>query len=90
MVVCELRNPADIASLAVQGIGVAMVPRSAAADVVPRELATCVLRLNDPLATQPVCLVHLDPEPTGAPTQAFINSHCHAGPSWSRPREPEV
>jgi DNA-binding transcriptional LysR family regulator len=71
-VVCELRNPADIASLAAQGIGVAIVPRSVAAGVVSPELASCILRLDDPLATQAVSLVHLDPEPAGAPVQAFL------------------
>jgi DNA-binding transcriptional LysR family regulator len=71
-VVCELRNPADLANLALQGLGVAVVPRPVARAVVPTDLADCVLRLTDPQALQPVALVHRDPEPSRAPVQAFL------------------
>jgi DNA-binding transcriptional LysR family regulator len=71
-VVCELRNPADIAALALQGIGVAVVPSSVAASRIPAELQDCVVRLDDSRATQPVALVHRDPEPSGAAAKAFL------------------
>ncbi len=71
-VVCELRNPSDLASLALTGIGVAVVPSSVTDAVVPPELADCVLPLADARATQPVALIHVDPAPTSGPAQAFL------------------
>jgi DNA-binding transcriptional LysR family regulator len=70
-VVCELRNPADLAALALQDIGVAVVPQSVA-DAVAGDLEGCVVRIDDARATQPVALVHRDPEPTSVPAQAFL------------------
>jgi DNA-binding transcriptional LysR family regulator len=70
-VVCELRNPADLASLALQDLGVAVVPESVG-NTVAGDVDGCVVRLDDARATQPVALVHRDPEPTGAPAQAFL------------------
>jgi len=71
-VVCELRNPADLASLAVQGIGVAVVPQGVALAAVAADLSDCVIRLDDPRATQPVSLVHRDPAPPTRPATAFL------------------
>jgi DNA-binding transcriptional LysR family regulator len=71
-VVCELRDPSDIASLALQGIGVAVVPRRVAVGSAGQEMADCVLRLDDPRATQPVSLVHRDPAPPGREALAFL------------------
>ena len=72
-IVCELRNPADLVSLALRGLGVAIVPRRVANAVVAENLADCVLRLTDPQAIQPVALVHRQPEPTQQPVRAFLN-----------------
>ncbi len=82
-IVCELRNPADLANLALQGLGVAVVPRPVALAVVPSELAECVLRLTDPQALQPVALVHRDPEPSRGPVQAFLRV---VRSRWAPPR----
>lgn len=71
-IVCELRNPADLAALALQGLGVAVVPLPVARAVAAGSLADCVLRLTDPQAVQPVALVHRDPAPSRAPVQAFL------------------
>jgi DNA-binding transcriptional LysR family regulator len=71
-VVCELRNPADLAALALQGLGVAVVPLRVAAAVATAPFDDCVLRLTDTQAVQPVALVHRDPEPSRAPVRAFL------------------
>jgi DNA-binding transcriptional LysR family regulator len=72
-VVCELRNPADLAALALQGLGVAVVPRRVARAVATDQHEGCVLRLTDPQALQPVALAHQDPEPSRKPVKAFLN-----------------
>ena len=71
-VVCELRNPADLASLALEGIGVAVVPQGVAAASVPLSERACVLRLDDARASQPLALIYCDPEPHSHPVQAFL------------------
>ncbi|MFG3289251.1 LysR family transcriptional regulator [Streptomyces sp. NPDC048179] len=70
--VCALRNAGDLASLALEGIGVTVVPRPVADAVVPAEHADCVLRLDDPQALQPLALTHRDPAPTSPAAQAFL------------------
>jgi DNA-binding transcriptional LysR family regulator len=81
-VVCELRNPADLAALALQGLGVAVVPQRAAVSVVTAPFTDCMLRLTDPQAVQPVALVHRDLEPSRAPVRAFLRL---AGSRWPQP-----
>jgi DNA-binding transcriptional LysR family regulator len=85
-VVCELRNPADLAALALQGIGVAVVPHSVGAGAAPGEVSDCVLRLDDARAAQPVAFVHRDPEPRGAPAQAFLRLSRARWPVLQPPR----
>jgi DNA-binding transcriptional LysR family regulator len=71
-VVCELRNPSDICSLALQGIGVAILPQRVAS-VIAADDADCVLRLDDQRAVQPISLVHRDPKPAGPAALAFLD-----------------
>jgi len=70
--VCALRSAGDLASLAFEGIGVAIVPRPVAEAIVPPEHADCVLRLSDPQALQPLALTYRDPAPTSPAAQAFL------------------
>jgi DNA-binding transcriptional LysR family regulator len=71
-VVCEMRNPADLAALAHQGLGAAIVPLRVAEAATPMDQRASVLRLADPQAVQPVAFVHRDPAPANPATQAFI------------------
>jgi DNA-binding transcriptional LysR family regulator len=71
-VACELRNPADLAALALRGLGVAIVPLRAALAATSAGQEASVLRLADPRAVQPVALVYRDPEPSSRPVQAFL------------------
>jgi DNA-binding transcriptional LysR family regulator len=70
-VACELRNPADLAALARQGLGVAIVPLRIAQDVADGDQAS-VLRLADPQAVQPVAIIYSDPPPASPQAQAFL------------------
>ncbi|WP_405719724.1 LysR substrate-binding domain-containing protein [Streptomyces sp. NBC_01537] len=70
--VCALRGAGDLASLALEGIGVAIVPRPVADEIVPNDHADCVLRLDDPQALQPLALAHRDPAPASPAAQAFL------------------
>jgi DNA-binding transcriptional LysR family regulator len=87
-IVCELRNPADLAALALQGLGVAVVPRRVARAVVTEQLEGCILRLTDPQALQPVALVHRDPGPSRKPVRAFLNLIRARWPQLSEPTTP--
>jgi DNA-binding transcriptional LysR family regulator len=69
---CALRSAGDLASLALEGIGVTVVPRPVATAIVPAEYADCVLRLDDPQALLPLALAHRDPAPTSPAAQAFL------------------
>ncbi|MER7922356.1 LysR family transcriptional regulator [Streptomyces sp. NPDC096057] len=69
---CVLRSAGDLASLALEGIGVTVVPRPVAEAVVPADHADCVLTLNDPQALLPLALAHRDPAPTSPAAQAFL------------------
>ena len=69
---CVLRDVGDLASLALEGIGVAIVPRPVAEAIVPADQADCVLRLDDPLAVQPLALAHRRPAPVSPGGQAFL------------------
>ena len=72
-VICEMRNPADLAALALQGLGTAIVPLQAAqAAAAPAGQQAGILRLADPQAIQPVAFVHRDPPPIRPPVQAFL------------------
>jgi DNA-binding transcriptional LysR family regulator len=71
-VACEMRNPADLAALALQGLGVAIVPLGVAQAAVPDSQRSSVLRLADPRAVQPVALVHRDPAPAKPAAEAFL------------------
>jgi DNA-binding transcriptional LysR family regulator len=71
-VACELRNPADLAALALRGLGVAIVPLRAAQAAISGGQEASVLRLADPKAVQPVTLIYRDPEPASRPVQAFL------------------
>jgi len=71
-IACELRNPADLAALALRGLGVAIVPLRAALAATSAGQEASVLRLTDPQAVQPVALVHRDPEPSSRAVQAFL------------------
>ncbi|WP_030326203.1 LysR family transcriptional regulator [Streptomyces sp. NRRL B-3229] len=70
--VCALRGAGDLTSLALEGIGVTVVPRPVAQAVVPAGHADCVLRLDDPQALQPLALAHRDPAPSSPAAQAFV------------------
>jgi DNA-binding transcriptional LysR family regulator len=86
-VACELRNPADLAALARQGLGVAIVPLRIAQAVADGDQAS-VLRLADPQAVQPVAIIYSDPPPAGPPAQAFlrlVHSHWPPGPALAQP-----
>ena len=69
---CALRSAGELASLALEGIGVTVVPRPVAEAVVPADYADCVLRLDDPQALQPLTLSYRDPAPTSPASQAFL------------------
>jgi DNA-binding transcriptional LysR family regulator len=71
-IVCEMRNPADLAALALQGLGVAIVPLRVAQAATPAVQKDSVLRLADPQAVQPVAFACRDPEPADPAVQAFI------------------
>jgi len=71
-VVCEMRNPADLAALDLQGLGAAIVPRRIAQAAASPGQEPSVLRLADPQTVQPVAFVHRDPEPADPAVQAFI------------------
>ncbi|MFF7260432.1 LysR family transcriptional regulator [Streptomyces sp. NPDC008159] len=70
--VCALRSAGDLASLALEGIGVTIVPRPVADAIIPADHADCVLRLDDPQALQPLALAHRDPAPASPAAQAFL------------------
>ncbi|MEU6371613.1 LysR family transcriptional regulator [Streptomyces sp. NPDC046909] len=70
--VCALRSAGDLASLALEGIGVTVVPRPVADAVVPADHADCVVRLEDPQALAPLALAHRDPAPASPAAQAFL------------------
>jgi DNA-binding transcriptional LysR family regulator len=67
-----MRNPADLAALALRGLGVAIVPLQVAQTATSPGHEPSVLRLADPQAVQPVAFVHRDPEPANPAAQAFI------------------
>jgi DNA-binding transcriptional LysR family regulator len=71
-IVCEMRNPADLAALALQGLGVAIVPLRVAQAATSAAQKDSVLRLADPQAVQPVAFACRDPEPADPAVQAFI------------------
>jgi DNA-binding transcriptional LysR family regulator len=71
-VICEMRNPADLAALAFTGLGAAIVPLRVAQAAAPAGQQPGVLRLADPQAVQPVAFVHRDPPPASPAAQAFI------------------
>jgi len=70
-IACEMRNPADLAALALQGLGVAIVPLQVAQAAAAGQ-QDAILRLTDPQAVQPVALVHRDPAPASPAVQAFL------------------
>lgn len=70
--VCALRSAGDLASLALEGIGVTLVPNPVAEAVVPADHADCVLRLGDPQALQPLALSYRDPAPASPAAQTFL------------------
>ncbi len=67
-----LRSAGDLASLALEGIGVTVVPRPVAEAIVTADHADCVLTLDDPQALLPLALAHRDPAPTSPAAQAFL------------------
>jgi DNA-binding transcriptional LysR family regulator len=71
-VACELRNPADLASLALRGLGVTIVPAPVAETAAAGEFESCILRLTDTQALQPVAFIHRDPAPARPAVQAFL------------------
>ena len=86
-VACELRNPADLAALARQGLGAAIVPLRIAQAVADGDQAS-VLRLADPQAVQPVAIIYSDPPPASPPAQAFlrlVHSRWPPGPALGPP-----
>jgi DNA-binding transcriptional LysR family regulator len=86
-VACELRNPADLAALARQGLGVAIVPLRIAQAAADGDQAS-VLRLADPQAVQPVAVIYSDPPPASPPAQAFlrlVHSRWPPGPALAPP-----
>jgi DNA-binding transcriptional LysR family regulator len=70
--VCALHSAGDLAALALEGIGVTVVPTPVAEAVVPDGDADCVLRIDDPQALQPLALAHRDPVPSSPAGQAFL------------------
>jgi DNA-binding transcriptional LysR family regulator len=89
-VACELRNPADLAALALRGLGVAIVPLRSALAATSAGQAASVLRLADPLAVQPVALVYRDPEPASRPIQAFLRLVQSRWPPGLEQRAPDT
>ena len=85
-VVCEMRNPADLAALALQGLGVAIVPLRVAQAADVGGPGASVLRLADPRAVQPVAFVHRDPAPANPAVQAFIRLVHSRWPPTASPR----
>jgi len=71
-IVCEMRNPADLAALALNGLGVTIVPLQVAQAATTTSQRPSVLRLADPRAVQPVAFVYRDPAPANPAAQAFI------------------
>lgn len=69
---CVLRNAGDLASLAMEGIGVTVVPRPVAEAIIPADHADCVLRLDDPQAAQPLALGYRDPAPASPAAQTYL------------------
>jgi DNA-binding transcriptional LysR family regulator len=69
---CALQSAADLTSLAVEGIGVTVVPRPVANAVVPADVADCVLRIDDPQALIPLALSYRAPAPASPAAQAFL------------------
>lgn len=69
---CALQSTGDLAGLALEGIGVTLVPRPVTDAVVPAEHADCVLRLDDPEALQPLALSYREPAPAAPAAQAFL------------------
>jgi DNA-binding transcriptional LysR family regulator len=85
-VICEMRNPADLAALALTGLGVAIVPLRVAQAATEDGQQSGVLRLADPRALQPVAFVHRDPPPANPAPQAFIRLiHSRWPPSAAQP-----
>ena len=85
-VVCEMRNPADLAALALRGLGVAIVPLRVAQVATSAGREPSVLRLADPQAVQPVAFVRRDPEPANPAVQAFIRLVDSRWPPASQPQ----
>ncbi|MFY9933711.1 MAG: LysR family transcriptional regulator substrate-binding protein [Streptosporangiaceae bacterium] len=86
-VICEMRNPADLAALALRGLGVAIVPLRVAQAAAPAGREPSVLRLADPQAVQPVAFVYRDPEPASPAVQAFIRLVHSRWPPVSQPAQ---
>jgi DNA-binding transcriptional LysR family regulator len=86
-VVCEMRNPADLAALALRGLGVAIVPLQVAQTAMSAGREPSVLRLADPQAMQPVAFVHRDPGPANPAVQAFIRLVHSRWPPASQPTQ---
>jgi DNA-binding transcriptional LysR family regulator len=86
-VVCEMRNPADLAALALRGLGVAIVPLRVAQMATSAGPEPSVLRLADPQAMQPVAFVHRDPGPANPAVQAFIRLVHSRWPPASQPTQ---
>jgi DNA-binding transcriptional LysR family regulator len=84
-VVCEMHNPADLAALALAGLGVAIVPLRVAQAAAPGDQQSSVLRLADPRAVQPVAFAHRDPAPANPAAQAFIRLLHSRWPAGPRP-----
>ena len=82
-IVCEMRNPADLAALALNGLGVTIVPLQVAQAATTISQRPSVLRLADPRAVQPVAFVYRDPAPANPAAQAFIRLIDSRWPSTS-------
>jgi DNA-binding transcriptional LysR family regulator len=69
---CMLRSAGELASLALEGIGVTVVPRPVAEAIVPADHADCTLHVDDPQALQPLALTYREPAPASPAAQAFL------------------
>ncbi|MEU2339145.1 LysR substrate-binding domain-containing protein [Streptomyces sp. NPDC013172] len=88
--VCALRSAGELASLALEGIGVTLVPRPVADAIIPGDHADCVLRLDDPQALQPLALAHRGPAPASPAAQALLRLALTRLPGPGAPGSEEV
>jgi DNA-binding transcriptional LysR family regulator len=89
-VVCELRNPADLAALAFEGIGVAVVPQNVAQGTVPSDGHDCICVWTMPERPDRWRSCTAPPRRDQPPHRHSCGSPAPDGPPWSRPSRSRV